>query len=245
MKQIKNKDDIKMLGTILCVWAHPDDESFSCAGIMAAAIENGQEVICITATKGEAGVQDAKRWPPDKLADIRSHEMHQAMQIIGCHHHHWLGYLDGHCQEVPLEQGAAKVREFVQLNKPDTILTFGPDGMTGHPDHQTVSHWVDEAIKDTETKVYHAVEERDRYEKYMVEADKKFDIYFNIDKPPVLDKAQCDIAFDLPPDILTKKRSALEVQHSQTERMFNNLAPDMMNAMISLETFVLSKPAEK
>jgi len=34
-----SRNDIKMLGTILSVWAHPDDETFSCAGIMAQAIK--------------------------------------------------------------------------------------------------------------------------------------------------------------------------------------------------------------
>ncbi len=241
MNQIKTTDDIKKLGTILCVWAHPDDESFSCAGIMAAAIENGQKVACITATKGEAGVQDPNRWPADKLAEIREHEMKEAMDLIGCNHHHWLGYHDGHCQEVPKEEAIAKIRQFIKDLKPDTILTFGPDGMTGHPDHQTVSLWAKAAAKDTNIKVYHAVEEKDRYERYMVEADKKFNIYFNIDKPPVYDEAKCDIAFRLPPPILFKKRLALKAQHSQTERMFKDTPSDMMNAMIALETFILAK----
>ena len=240
MKQIKNTNDIKQLGTILCVWAHPDDESFSCAGIMAAAIANGQKVACVTATKGELGVQDESRWPAAKLGEIRAQEMHEALDIIGCHNHYWLDYHDGHCQEVPIEEGTAQVKRFIGQVQPNTILTFGPDGMTGHPDHQTVSKWVDEAVKGVDTKVYHTVEETGRYEKYMVEADKKFNIYFNIDKPPVYDQKDCDIAFDLPPNILFKKRLALKAMPSQTERMFKNTASDMMNAMLSQECFVLA-----
>ena len=54
------------------VWAHPDDETYSMAGIMATAVKNGQQVICVTATRGEAGVQDHLRWPAHKLAEDRT-----------------------------------------------------------------------------------------------------------------------------------------------------------------------------
>lgn len=241
MSQIKTTDDIKQLGTILCVWAHPDDESFLCAGIMAAAIANKQDVVCITATKGEAGVQDAKRWPVKMLGDIRSHEMDEAMDIIGCQEHYWLGYHDGYCQEVDPAKGAAKVRDFINQVKPDTILTFGPDGLTGHTDHQTVSGWVKEAAKDTKIKVFHYVEETKRYENFKVKIDEKLNFYFNIDKPPVYEESECNIAFRLPPTILFKKRLALRAQHSQTDRMFKQLPSDLLNAMLSLETFILAK----
>ncbi len=46
MKQIHNFEDIKKLGTILSVWAHPDDETFTCGGILATAVKNGQQVVC-------------------------------------------------------------------------------------------------------------------------------------------------------------------------------------------------------
>ena len=41
------------LGTVLSVWAHPDDESYCCAGLMADAVAHGQRVTCVTATRGE------------------------------------------------------------------------------------------------------------------------------------------------------------------------------------------------
>lgn len=240
MKQISTPQDVKLLGTILCVWAHPDDESFSCAGIMAAAIANGQKVICSTATKGEAGIQDQSRWPADKLGEIRANEMQEALNHLGVNHHIWLGYKDGKCQQVDDDEAVSKIRELIAQYKPNSILTFGPDGMTGHPDHQAVSHWVDKASDGTNIKVFHAVEEEDRYQKYMIEADKKFNIYFNIDKPPVYQASHCDIAFKLPSDVLFKKRLALKSMPSQTERMFLNTPTEMMNAMLAQECFILA-----
>ncbi len=238
MSQIKTVDDIKNLGTIMCVWAHPDDESFTCAGIMAAAVQNGQNVVCITATKGEAGVQDESRWPSSKLGEIRAQELKHALDCVGIHHHHWLGYHDGHCHEVAAAEAVSKIKKYIEEYSPNTILTFGPDGMTGHTDHQTVSKWAGEAVQGSDINIYHAVEEERRYIDYMVEADKKFNIYFNIDKPPIHKLQDCDIAFKLPKEILSKKEDALKAMPSQTESMFKNTPPDVMHAMLNLECFV-------
>ncbi|MGH3589327.1 MAG: PIG-L deacetylase family protein, partial [Pseudonocardia sp.] len=43
------------LGTILGVWAHPDDETYLCGGLMARAARSGDRVVCVTATRGEQG----------------------------------------------------------------------------------------------------------------------------------------------------------------------------------------------
>ncbi|HXV94036.1 MAG TPA: PIG-L family deacetylase, partial [Pseudonocardia sp.] len=50
--------DLADLGTILGVWAHPDDETFLTAGLMALAREAGNRVVCATATRGERGTDD-------------------------------------------------------------------------------------------------------------------------------------------------------------------------------------------
>lgn len=238
MSQIKSSDDIKQLGTILSVWAHPDDESFCCAGIMAAAIRNGQTVACVTATKGEAGVQDESRWPAYKLGEIRTQEIEAAMEHIGIKDHHWLGYRDGHCQEIEASEAAARIKGFIDKYKPDTILTFGPEGLTGHPDHKTVSQWVELAALGTDVKVFHNVEEKHRYQDHMAKADKDLNIYFNIDKPPIYEAGKCDIAYQLPDDILDQKRQSLKVQVSQTERLFKTMPAESIAAMLAAEYFV-------
>ena len=59
--------DVRTLGTILGVWAHPDDEAYLSAGVMAMATRAGSRVVCVTATRGELGSTDStsgrsKRW---------------------------------------------------------------------------------------------------------------------------------------------------------------------------------------
>ena len=60
--------DAARLGTVLGIWAHPDDEAFLSAGLMAAARDAGQRVVCVTATLGEHGTSDPGSWPPNRMA---------------------------------------------------------------------------------------------------------------------------------------------------------------------------------
>lgn len=231
------QDDISKLGSIMSIWAHPDDESYSCAGIMCVARNQGQQVVCVTATRGEAGVQDEKRWPADQLGDIREREMAEALKIIGVEDHHWLGYADGKLPEVPPAEGVARLKELIDHHQPDTILTFGPEGMTGHPDHCTISTWVSEATQGTQVAVYHAVQILSHYQHFK-EADDQFDIFFNIDKPPLVEEHEADVLFDLPEGCIQKKYQALKAMPSQTEAMFTTVGKEAICRMIRIEAFV-------
>jgi LmbE family N-acetylglucosaminyl deacetylase len=234
------QDDIKKLGTILSIWAHPDDESYSCAGIMCTAIENGQNVVCITATKGEAGVQDESRWPAAQLADIRADEMTAALKILGINQHYWLGYHDGHLSEVPEYDAVVRLKALIAHYQPNTILTFGPEGMTGHADHATISYWVQQATKEINVMVYHAVQIRSRYIHFKA-IDEQFNIFFNIEQPPLIEEHEAAILFELPETCLQKKYEVLKAMPSQTERMFSAVNKDLLDDMLELEAFVRAK----
>lgn len=239
MSQIRTADDVKTLGTILTVWAHPDDESFLAAGILAAAVANGQKVVCVTATKGEQGIQDETRWPQEQLGDIREHELKKALSILGITEHHWLGYYDGQCAKADQNQAVEEISEFIRKTEPDSILTFGPDGWTGHPDHQTVSRWVSKAVEITsyEGDIYHVIGSKENYEKYLKLADEKVNIFFNIDKPPLFENKDCAICFQLPEDICEKKCRALAAMPSQTEILFGQFGEPFLKKAWSLECF--------
>jgi LmbE family N-acetylglucosaminyl deacetylase len=141
--------DTEDLGTVLGVWAHPDDEAYLSAGIMGALRDAGHRVVVATATYGEHGTPDPRRWPPAELAAIRRAELDASLALIGVHEHRWLGYGDGACAGVPASLGVATVARLISEVRPDTILTFGPDGMTGHSDHRTVSAWTSAAWRAT------------------------------------------------------------------------------------------------
>ena len=53
------------------------------AAIMAMAAAAGSRVVCVTATRGELGVTDPMRWPPEQLPAIREAELAACLAILG------------------------------------------------------------------------------------------------------------------------------------------------------------------
>ena len=139
----------KMLpeGAMLGVWAHPDDETYLSAGLMADAARRGQRVVCVTATRGEEGSWDEERWPTSEMGRVREAEMMASLQVLGVTEHHWLDYYDGTCKDVPSDEGVGRVRSIMEEISPRSVFTFGPDGMTGHDDHKAVCAWTTEAFE--------------------------------------------------------------------------------------------------
>lgn len=241
MHRITTKAEVASLGTILGIWAHPDDETWTSAGLMAMAADNGQRVTCITATYGEDGVQDPGRWPADHLAEIRKHELEAACKVIGVTKHYYLGYRDGYCKDAAPDAAVKRLAEIINQEQPDTILTFGPTGTTGHPDHITVSHWTNLAVKAAEGKsitVYHSVHSKQWYEHSGKRLDAQFNIFFNIDSPPLVDEAKADISLHLDDTYCERKKQALAVQPSQTDAMFRRAQPEDIKDLACLECFM-------
>jgi LmbE family N-acetylglucosaminyl deacetylase len=75
--------DVTALGTVLGIWAHPDDEAYLSGGVMALARDAGSRVVCVTATRGEVGTPDPRSWPPDRLAAERSVELARCLEVLG------------------------------------------------------------------------------------------------------------------------------------------------------------------
>jgi LmbE family N-acetylglucosaminyl deacetylase len=137
------------LGTILSIWAHPDDETYLAGGLMAAAVAAGQRVVCVSATAGEHGTSDPEAWPPERLGQVRRWEAAAAMAVLGVSDHRWMGLPDGALADVDSAVGVAAIVALIEEVEPDTILTFGPDGVTFHADHRTISTWVTDAWRAT------------------------------------------------------------------------------------------------
>lgn len=236
-----NSNDIKQLGTILTVWAHPDDESFLVAGVVQQAIENGQRVACVTATRGEKGSQDEQRWPSATLGKVRAAELGQALQILGVTEHYWLDFIDGECHLIDDTAAVEKLLPIYESVKPDTILTFDPHGLTGHPDHQCASRWAKLAADKTKLskrpQIYYVVDSLDWYENGGRELDEKFNIFFATDTPTLLPEKDIEMTYELNPEQLDRKIEALRAQTSQTESMFDSMAPSLRQ-MLAREYFV-------
>ena len=134
------------LGTILGVWAHPDDEAYLTAGLMAIARDAGRRVVCVTATRGEAGFPPDDTRSPAERSALRTAELAECLRILGVTEHRWLEYPDGGCGQVPDAEAIDRVAAIVEEVRPDTVLTFGPDGGTGHSDHIAAHRWATAAF---------------------------------------------------------------------------------------------------
>ncbi|WP_245617717.1 PIG-L deacetylase family protein [Nitriliruptor alkaliphilus] len=138
--------DTDDLGTILGVWAHPDDEAFLSAGLMARAVDRGHRGACVTATPGERGTSDPAAWPPERLGRRRALELRASLAAAGVTDHRFLGYVDGTLDQADDRNGTDRIAAALAAVEPDTVVTFGPDGATGHLDHAAVSRWATRAV---------------------------------------------------------------------------------------------------
>ena len=235
------KKDVSELGTILGVWAHPDDEAYLSAALMAWARRNGQRVVVVTATKGEAGTWDEERWSTPKMGEIREAELMRCLEILGVSEHSWLGIYDGTADKVALEEGVAMVRPFIEDVQPKTVITFGPDGMTGHDDHKAVSAWTTEAFRraaPTGSTLYYATQTKafaDRWVDYL----NRFNV-FAPGTPPITPDDELAIRIDIPPDLLELKVKAVMAHDSQIEGMTSVFGADWIRQSQSGEYFRLA-----
>ncbi len=136
--------------TLLAVWAHPDDESFLGAGLMASFAQLGGRVVNATATLGEHGTPDPVADPPERLARRRRRELRRALGHLGATAPIVLGDEDGTCARIPLDDGIDRVSAMIDSVRPDAVLSFGADGVTGHPDHCAVARWTEGAVAERE-----------------------------------------------------------------------------------------------
>jgi LmbE family N-acetylglucosaminyl deacetylase len=228
------------LGTILGVWAHPDDETYLSAGLMAAAVAGGDRVVCVTATKGEAGSQDEERWPLAQLAAIREVELEQALGFLGVTEHVWLDYPDGACETVPEDDAVAKIAAIIEDVRPDSVLTFGADGMTGHADHVAVHRWTTAAFEQAApagARLYYATMTPEMAD-VLEPAFEPYNVFF-AGPPPRTPRDQLGIDFQLSRELLDLKYAAIEAQVSQSEGLLKAFGRDFFDKSNSEETFAL------
>jgi len=227
--------DLTALGTVLTVWAHPDDETYLAGGVLAALADAGHRVVCVTATRGEAADPAATAGERATLAALRTEELEAALGMLGVTEHHWLGHPDGGCVDVDPAEPVAQLVRLLDDVRPATVLTFGPDGFTGHPDHQAVSAWTDLAVAASAAapRVLHAVSQEEVVD---AELDEEYGV-FDLGRPRVCTDADLAIRLDLTGDLLDRKVAALLRQASQTAGLVEAVGHDRFRAWVAAEAY--------
>ena len=137
---------------LLAVLAHPDDESLGVGGTLAKYASEGVEVHLLTATRGDAGRFRTHR-PGDPehpgasgLAEIRERELRAAASVLGVQDLALLEYRDQQLDRVPPTEAIPAIVSHLRRVHPQVVITFGPDGGYGHPDHVAISQFTTAAV---------------------------------------------------------------------------------------------------
>lgn len=122
---------------LLCVLAHPDDESLGLGGILAKYAAEGIETYLVTATRGEQGWfgPPEENPGPTELGKVREEELREAAKILGIREVNILEYCDGELHKADQAVLIRQIVGHIRRIRPDVVVAFDHNGVYGHPDH--------------------------------------------------------------------------------------------------------------
>jgi len=144
----------------MVVVAHPGDEAFGFGGTIAQAAAEGAYVAVVCATRGSFDPRLVEKAPAPggrnrgfgrpviwrNLDTIREDEMRRSVALLGVRVLRMLDYAEDDLASVDFDQLVGRLVEPIRMHRPEVILTFGPDGVTGDADHVVLSRAMDAAF---------------------------------------------------------------------------------------------------
>ena len=221
---------------LLCIWAHPDDEAYLSAGLMAQTIDAGGTVTLVTITDGELGFAADDPTPLPTRARQRRGELRNAMAIIGVEDIRFCGVPDGGLSAAPSRPLVENLVTIIEEVQPDTIVTFGPDGITGHDDHiancgVATQAWLEAGIGE----LWYAAK-TDTWLSEWRQLHDDFGIWMT-EEPTGVPDGQVDLLVSLQGSELAKKRAVLAAHCSQTDAVAQLFGEARYCRWVSEETF--------
>ena len=133
---------------LMAILAHPDDESLALGGTLAKYAFEGVETSLVIATRGERGWKGNRAAYPgeEALGFIREMEVREASDVLGVSRLDFLDYIDGDLDQADSAEAVAKIVSLLRRIRPHVVVTFGPDGLYGHPDHIAISQFTTAAV---------------------------------------------------------------------------------------------------
>jgi LmbE family N-acetylglucosaminyl deacetylase len=133
---------------LMCILAHPDDESLGMGGSLAKYAAEGVETYLLTATRGERGwLGQPEDYPgAQALGLLREAELRAAAQVLGLQEVVFLDYPDGELDQAEPGEAIGRIVKHIRRLKPQVVLTFDPYGSYGHPDHIAISQFTMAAV---------------------------------------------------------------------------------------------------
>ncbi len=145
----------------MVVVAHPGDEAFGFAGAIASAVAEGAYVVVLCATRGffDPRLLDKAPAPGGRnrsyakptvwrnLDTVREDELRRSVALLGVRVLRMLDYAEGDLPSVNRDNLVARIVEPIRMHRPEVIISFGPDGVTGDPDHVALASAVERAFE--------------------------------------------------------------------------------------------------
>ncbi|HEV2250537.1 MAG TPA: PIG-L family deacetylase [Candidatus Limnocylindria bacterium] len=117
--------------------SHPDDETFGVGGTLIRYTEAGVECHSLSLTRGEAGTNGDPQEPipRERLGEVRAEELAEAGRRMGLASTTSFTYPDGRLPAARADDVVRDIVRWLRTTRPDVVITWGPDGGYGHPDH--------------------------------------------------------------------------------------------------------------
>lgn len=133
---------------LMCILAHPDDESLGTGGILVKYASEGVETHLVTATRGELGCfgPEGECPEPQAMGRIREAELRAAAEVLGLQDVSFLDYRDGELDRADPPEAIAKIATHVRRVRPHVVITFDQNGLYGHPDHVAICQFATAAV---------------------------------------------------------------------------------------------------
>ena len=133
---------------LMAVLAHPDDESLGFGGTLARYSAEEVKTYLVTATRGERGrfFSPDRKAEPAEVGQVREAELRAAAATLGIREVVILGYPDGAVDQIDSATAVAAIVRHIRRVRPHVVVTFGPDGAYGHPDHIAISQFTTAAV---------------------------------------------------------------------------------------------------
>ena len=137
--------------TLVAVLAHPDDET-PIGPILVRYAREGVQVHLVIATDGAEGASNTTIPRGPELAKARAEEARCSAAALGATAPILLGFPDSKLGDFLGDQSllfrlTQRVAEELARLHPDAVITWGPDGGYGHPDHRMVSNIVTQLMR--------------------------------------------------------------------------------------------------
>ena len=235
------------LGSILGIWGHPDDEAYLSAGLMARAVDAGHRVVCVTATRGEAGFPADDPRSVDERKAVREAELGNCLAVLGVLEHRYLGFPDGGCGAVPDEEAAAAIAAVINEVRPDTVLTFGPDGGTGHQDHIAACRWATMAFDRAApagSRLLYSTKIRQWEDRFLAGVDRSTIMMLDDLEAETVDPSELAVWYACDEPMLVRKVAALRSQVSQIEPLVELVGLEFFSELVREEFYRERRPTD-